>query len=162
MDLSFRTKNERKIEMNIFKKYVSVQAGRHLGEVLSAEDGRDVVQEMFFGFFSTFRLKDGKLPSRAYIGKLRSSVLCSMIEEYKTDLQNKEHCPEFNKRWNDILSCLNNLVCRECGIEFTERRDLMQHRETHTGEKSYNCKKCPARFMHNRSLERHMQEKCHE
>ena len=54
-DLSYCTKRDRLFGINLFKKYVSVQAGRPLDEVLSGEDGRDVLQEMFFGFFSTFR-----------------------------------------------------------------------------------------------------------
>ena len=85
-----------------------------------------------------------------------------MIEEYQTDLQNREHCPDFNDRWMDILSRLNDLVCQKCGIEFTERRDLVSHRETHTGEKLYGCQKCGARFTRNTTLRKHMQENCHQ
>ena len=159
-DLSYRTIHERKLELNVFKKHVLVQAGRSLEEVLSVQDGREVVLEMFFGFFSTYKLKDGKQPSKNYLNKLRSSINSAMIEEYQIDLQNKERCPDFNERWMDILSRINDLICKKCEIEFTERTDLLQHLETHTVEKQYGCQKCGARFTQNRSLRKHMQDKC--
>ena len=158
-DLSYCTKRDRLFDINLFKKYVSIQAGRPLDEVLSGEDGRDVLQEMFFGFFSTFRKRDGKLPSKPYISKLRSSINCVMIEEYRLDLVNRELCPEFNARWKDIVSQFNDYICPKCGMEFTERINLKSHRETHKSESSHNCETCGRSFSDVKGLSRHVKNK---
>jgi predicted RNA-binding Zn-ribbon protein involved in translation (DUF1610 family) len=158
-DLSFCTKRDRLLNIKPFKKYVFDQAGKPFDEVLSGEDGREVLQEMFFGFFSTLRKRNGKLPSEAYISKLRSSINCAMIEEYKLDLVNRQLCPGFNQRWKDIISQFKEFVCPKCGMEFAERIKLKEHRDIHKSANTHNCEICEGSFSDIKGLSRHMNNK---
>ena len=108
-----------------------------------------------FAFFSI----DGKLPREAYIRKLRSSINCAMIDEYKLDLVNRELCPEFNSRWKDIISKFNEYNCPKCEMKFSDRISLKTHREVHKSGSAHNCEICGRSFSDVKGLSRHVKNK---
>ena len=128
--LSERTINERKRDLKYFQSYVSVQTGTPLNQIINGKNGIEVVQELFFDFFSNFRNQNGEIPSISYLSKLRSTMNSELITQFRLDLSKKEH---FQSRWQRVISGLypTDKSCKQCKIEFTDTSDLKRHMEIH-------------------------------
>ena len=128
--LSERTITERKRDLKYFQSYVSAQTGQSLNKIINGKDGIDVVQGLFFGYFSNFRNQNGEIPSFSYISKLRSTINSELITQFKLDLSIKE---QFQNKWQRVISVLYNTdkSCQQCKIEFTDSSDLKRHMEIH-------------------------------
>jgi hypothetical protein len=101
--LQRRTLKDRTYDFLNFLTYVTGQTGKVIEEVMATPDGREIMQELFFGYFTSYRLKDGKQPTPGYLLKLRSSVVLSLISEYRLDLSRRDTCPDYTDRWRAIL-----------------------------------------------------------
>ena len=132
-NLSDRTKTDRRRNLNHFKTYVCVQTGRTINQMLSGNNGNDIVQELFFAYFSNFRNQNGEIPSIYYIIKLKRSIKSALNEEFGLDLSSKELFPDFKSRWQTVIYRLYNTdkSCKQCDIEFTDTSDLERHMEIH-------------------------------
>ena len=105
-----QTVDMRKRVFSYFKSYISDQTNMTIEEVLRSHNGKDILTELFFGFFSSFTLKEnsanrikqkeGKKPTSGYLNKMKSSVKNQLSEEYKFHLEHRD--PEFINRWKEI------------------------------------------------------------
>ena len=108
------------------------QTGIKIGTLISGENGRNNVIEMFFGFFSSYRNQDGNVPSVYRIKKMKSSISCKLKEEHSLDLFTGEFHQEVSDRWKVVISELDDKFnCIQCGLEFIEYITLHSHLETH-------------------------------
>ena len=156
-DLSMRTVRDRKREFSNFQRNVSMKTEKSLTEILSDTDGKELIQNLLFDFFSNFRTKDGKLPSLNYVTKLRSSINNQLIEEHKLDLINRESFPEFHHKWRKIASQFKGMECIECGKEFSDTRTLEYHQRKHHNEiGQFECEKCGKAFSRAWRLKTHL------
>ena len=73
--------------MGNFRKYVEVQTGgRSLAEVVSGSDGREMIFELFYCYLSSYKLSDGKKPTKEYLMKLKSSMKVTILDMFNVDL----------------------------------------------------------------------------
>ena len=158
--LASQTNNDRQLHINNFEKYVFDQAGKWTGDIVSSENGKSIIHEMFFGYFLSFRNQDGKIPSIGYIKNIRNSIKYKLLEEHKLDLASSEIHPGFYDRWKAVLSEIyGEFCCMKCGIKFNDRVALESHLETHnteillnkkelsnSGDKPHSCNKCDKSF----------------
>ena len=156
--------------MNSFEKYVFDQAGRSIGDIISRENGRNILNEMFFAYFLGFRNQDGKIPSIGYIKNIRNSIKYKLLKEHKLDLTFGEFQPGYNDRWTAVLSDIyGEFCCMKCGIKFNDGISLDSHLETHNTGKSHNngepansgvmshsCHKCDKSFTLAWKLKSHL------
>ena len=120
-------------------------------------NGKELIQNLLFDFFSNFRTQDGKLPSLNYVTKLRSSINNQLIEEHKLDLTNRESFPEFHHEWRKIASQFKGMECKQCGKEFSDTRTLEYHQRKHHNEiGQFECEKCGHAFSRAWRLKTHL------
>ena len=156
-DLSTRTVRDRKREFSKLQSNVSMKTVKSLTEIMSKTDGRELIQNQLFDFFSNFRTQDGKIPSLNYVTTLRSSINNQLIEEHNLDLTNSESFPEFHQRWREIASQFKGMECKECGKEFSDTRTLEYHQRKHHNEISqFACQNCERRFSRAWRLKVHL------
>ena len=131
--ISDRTKLDRKRDFNHFQTYVSVQTGTSIYQIMNGKDGHNIVEELFFGYFSRFRNQNGEIPSISYISKLKSSINSGLIEKFNLDMTIKERFPNFHYRWQVVISGLyiSDKSCKQCNIDFTDSNDLRNHMIIH-------------------------------
>ena len=136
--LSDRTKLDRKRDFNHFQTYVSIQTGTSINQIINGKDGHNIVEELFFGYFSSFRNQNGEIPSISYICKLKSSINSGLIEKFKLDMTIKERFPNFHYRWQVVISGLyiSDKSCKQCNIDFTDNNDLRHHMIIHQARSS--------------------------
>ena len=116
--LSCRNVIDRNREMNHFEKYLFDEAGRSIGTLISGENGRNIITEMFFGYFSSFRNQHGNIPSVRCIKKIKDSIRLRLKEDHQLDVSSSEFYPEFSERWKVVMSVLyGKLSCMKCGLE---------------------------------------------
>ena len=100
--VSSQTSQDRHRIMANFRKYVEVQTGgKSLSEVVSSSDGRELIFELFYCYLSSYRLSDGKKPSKEYLMKRKSSVKLVILEEFNIDLSKPQLHAQ--SRWKKIL-----------------------------------------------------------
>ena len=156
-DLSMRTVRDRKREFSKFQNNILMKTGKSLTQIMSETDGKELIQNLLFDFFSNFRTQDGKIPSLNYVSTIRSSINNQLIEEHNLDLTNRESFPEFHRRWREIASQFKGMECKECGKEFSDTRTLEYHqRKQHNEISQFECGKCERRFSRAWRLKAHM------
>ena len=153
-----KTLRERTREFNKFRGYVFSGTGKSLGEIIASKDGKEVVSEMVFSYFSSFRNKDGKIPKFSSLLIIRSSIKIQLIEAYGLDISNKDNFPEFKDKWLKIIEDLyaDGMACKECRKQFKDIVSLKIHLENHSKESVIICKICETEFSRKWRLEKHM------
>ena len=101
----------RRREFAHFNIYIKDETKKTIEDILQNKDGREIIWELFFSYFSSFKLrdivnnkaknKDGQKPSSYYLLKLRSSVKIQLSEQYNLYFDHKN--PEFIRRWKAIM-----------------------------------------------------------
>ena len=77
--------------------------------------------EMFFSYFSNFKLQDGNIPSGNYINKLKYQISFKLREEYLLDLFTGEFYKAVSDRWKVVMHKLYGKInCMQCEIEFID------------------------------------------
>ena len=154
-----KTLKERTREFNKFRGYVFSGTGKSVGEILASKDGKEVVSEMVFSYFSTFRNKDGKIPKFSSLSIIRSSIKIQLIEAYGLDISNNENFPEFKEKWLEIIKDFyaDGMACKECRKQFKDILSLKIHLENHSRKSVIKCKICGTEFSRKWRLVKHMQ-----
>ena len=105
-----KTLVDRKRVFAMFNSYIAEKTFKTVDEILTNHEGKDIMTELFFGFFASFTLKEnsinrnsqkeGKRPALGYLNTMKSAVKNTLIEEYNFHFEHRD--PEFMNRWKKI------------------------------------------------------------
>ena len=116
--------------------------GVSIEELLGSEAGRQQLTTSLGKFFFTLRVKasdDGeeKHPKRSYAEKIRSSIKCSMIDNFKVDITDPILFPEASKKWKSFISEL--VVQGRAEVDHHEEVDPVTMEDLQLAGKCENC-----------------------
>ncbi|CAI2377359.1 unnamed protein product [Moneuplotes crassus] len=135
-----------------------------MSALLSTQTNEEVAEE--FGYLRTSVQNDQSLKFTC------SSDICSNSSDKKEFVESQSENPDFNR-----TSCINQYphesftrideetgekcrvyACRykNCGLEFFNTENFIEHASVHTFKKPYKCSKCLERFAQKGNLKRHM------
>ena len=90
------------------------------------------------------------------IEKSKESKSFNEKEEYSCNVCAKSYLTKDSLRKHMLSHSDRKLACTICYASFGTASYLKSYLKTHTGEKSYSCKLCDARFVHKGNLGYHM------
>ncbi|KAJ0184286.1 hypothetical protein K1T71_000709 [Dendrolimus kikuchii] len=83
----------------------------------------------------------------------KTKFYCEKCNKYMLNpFQLREH----NARVHEKIPLPKNKICDICGRGFSDKKVLINHRRTHTGERPFQCEYCSAAFAQKSAMNTHM------
>ena len=100
-DIQQKTIVKRQRIMERFKKYVTKETGgKSLSDIVENEDGRQILFEFVFCYFSSYRNGDGSLPSKPTLECIRSNIKQSLLDQFGLNMMEGSKA---QTRWKNLL-----------------------------------------------------------
>ncbi|XP_069095174.1 zinc finger protein 12-like isoform X2 [Pleurodeles waltl] len=114
---------------------------------MRSESYQEMKRDKNLKYESSFRLSDHfNLPTR------RPQVALSQkFDECDSNLWNSPYCNGLPKPQQNPA----RYTCAECGVTFRLKRDLIRHKESHSGLRPYACTDCGKSFFRKPNLTKH-------
>ena len=91
--------------MDRFKKYVTKETGgKSLSDIVESKDGRQILFEFAFCYFSTYRNGDGSVPSKPTMECIRSNIKQSLLDQFGLNIMEGSKA---QTRWKNLLQTWN-------------------------------------------------------
>ena len=91
--------------MDRFKKYVTKETGgKSLSDIVASEDGRQILFEFVFCYFSSYRNGDGSVPSKPTMECIRSNIKQSLLDQFGLNIMEGSKA---QTRWKNLLQTWN-------------------------------------------------------
>jgi hypothetical protein len=122
--ISKRSMEDRVRDTAHFMRYFDTKAeGVKIEEMVSTEEGRAKVTEIFSEYFVSMTIQGGELPKKGYAEKLRSNIRNGLKTDFQFDVMDSMMFPDSAKRWKAFVEILSK-----------EGRATVDHKEEIPGE----------------------------
>ena len=100
-DLQRKTIVRRQRVMEKFQVYVSKETGgKTLADIVDSKDGREIMFELVFCYFSTYKNSDGSGPSRPTLDSIRSNIKQSLLDQFGINIMEGSKA---QARWKNLM-----------------------------------------------------------
>ena len=87
--------------MDRFRKYVTKETGgKSLADIVESKDGRQILFELVFCYFSSYRNGDGSVPMRPTMECIRSNIKQSLLDQFGLNIMEGSKA---QTRWKNLL-----------------------------------------------------------
>ena len=100
-DLQRKTIARRQRVMEKFQIYVSKETGgKTLADIVASKDGREIMFELVFCYFATYKNSDGSGPSRPTLDSIRSNIKQSLLDQFGINIMEGSKA---QARWKNLM-----------------------------------------------------------
>ena len=93
------TQQTRDQHFAFFKDYLASKQEMDMVELLSCQEGRNVIARIHSAFFYTLRVRDDKWPMLGYAEGIRSYIKNQILKNYDIDISSSENFPDKESNW---------------------------------------------------------------
>lgn len=98
---------ERQKEIQTFKTYVKGQTkGEDISEILTLCDGKELLNELFFSYFTSFMERDNRSLTKLHAEKIKSMLKLGVMVEFGLNLMDTSIFPSASGRWKNFCDQL--------------------------------------------------------